>query len=622
MPYIGRNPDKGNFSDLNGAKLILDADADTSITADTDDTIHIEIAGADDFQMTANTFTVLSGSTLAIASGATIANSGTATGFSSADPSSADGDSLGTASAEWSDLYLADSGVIYFGNDQDVTLTHDPDDGLFLKSTQTTDDQPVLLTLQTGETDLAANDVIGKIAFQAPDEGTGSDAILISAAIQARAEGDHSSSSNATSIDFMTGASEAAATKWSITSAGTFLNAGTNIIDMNAGKIDLDADADTSITADTDDQIDFEIGGTDRYVFGADKATFTFSVVGAFSANAGGPLALEPGATASSAGEKMGLSFGQMKSGGSVDDGTLIYDIKKGTYTSGESATASSDLVFEVLHANSQGERFRISGDGQVYINESDAAHVEVGLCINQGGDDNEILSLKSSDIAHGVTDETETDTYLNIWKSVGAEGPPQITGFGEDGQGLRLRGICTSASTTKGVTANAAVVIRGVKKSSAASAVMGSNENVMMIEGCTAGPGFIFDAEGSMHSNASNAVYDEYDDAELVRTIEQSLSTKGLIASKFDEFVQYSHEDLADAGLVGREDDGSPNNWINWMHLSKLHNGAIWQQYEKHANLLNAVYELASESVGKDRANEILDKHDVKLLSKNELLN
>ena len=54
MPYIGRNPDKGNFSDLNGAKLIIDADADTSITADTDDQIDIEIAGADDFQFTAN----------------------------------------------------------------------------------------------------------------------------------------------------------------------------------------------------------------------------------------------------------------------------------------------------------------------------------------------------------------------------------------------------------------------------------------------------------------------------------------------------------------------------------------------------------------------------------------
>ena len=135
-------------------------------------------------------------------------------------PASADGAALGSTSAEWSDLYLADSGVIYFGNDQDVTVTHDPDDGLFLKSTATADDNPFLLTLQTGETDLAADDVIGKIAFQAPDEGTGTDAILVSAAIQARAEGNHSSSSNATSLDFMTGASEAAAKKMSLTSGG------------------------------------------------------------------------------------------------------------------------------------------------------------------------------------------------------------------------------------------------------------------------------------------------------------------------------------------------------------------------------------------------------------------
>ena len=70
--------------DLNGVELILDADADTSITADTDDQIDIRIAGADDFQFTANTFTALSGSTVTIASGATIANSGTATGFPSA----------------------------------------------------------------------------------------------------------------------------------------------------------------------------------------------------------------------------------------------------------------------------------------------------------------------------------------------------------------------------------------------------------------------------------------------------------------------------------------------------------------------------------------------------------
>ena len=70
-----------NKLDLNGNELILDADADTSITADTDDQIDIRIAGADDFRFTANSMNVLSGSTLTVDSGATITNSGTANGF-------------------------------------------------------------------------------------------------------------------------------------------------------------------------------------------------------------------------------------------------------------------------------------------------------------------------------------------------------------------------------------------------------------------------------------------------------------------------------------------------------------------------------------------------------------
>jgi hypothetical protein len=64
---------------------ISDQDGDTKIQVeeggDDDDTIRFDIAGAEDFTMTANTFTALSGSDIAIASGATITNSGTATGF-------------------------------------------------------------------------------------------------------------------------------------------------------------------------------------------------------------------------------------------------------------------------------------------------------------------------------------------------------------------------------------------------------------------------------------------------------------------------------------------------------------------------------------------------------------
>ena len=130
---------------------------------------------------------------------------------------------LGVAKDVWigDDLVLdSDSAVLKFGDDQEITLTHDADVGLKLKHTATADDKPIVLTLQTGETDMAANDVMGAIRFQAPDEAQGTDAILVAAAIQAVAEGDFSSSNNATTLEFHTGASEAASSKMTLSSAG------------------------------------------------------------------------------------------------------------------------------------------------------------------------------------------------------------------------------------------------------------------------------------------------------------------------------------------------------------------------------------------------------------------
>ena len=189
---------------------------------------------------------------------------------SSADPSSADGDTLGTASAEWSDLYLADGGVVYFGNDQEITLTHSADSGFLLKHTATADDKPINLVLQTGETDMAANDVIGKISWQAPDEGTGTDAVLVSAAIQAVAEGDHSSSSNATRIEFMVGASEAAAKKMQLTSAGKLEVDGG--LDVEGGVVfnEDSADVDFRVESNGNANMLFVSGGNDVVGVGAE----------------------------------------------------------------------------------------------------------------------------------------------------------------------------------------------------------------------------------------------------------------------------------------------------------------------------------------------------------------
>ena len=194
---------KATLIDLNSNELILDLDADTSITADTDDTIHFKIAGSDELVMTGTAFT----------------------------PAVADGSALGSTSLEWSDIFLADGGVINFGSDQDVTLTHVADSGLALKSVATSDDKPVTLVLQTGETDIAANDVLGVLNFQAPDEGTGPDAILVAAGIAAVSEGDFSSSNNATKLSFRTAESAAASETMSLTSNGDLFLAG-GLIDL------------------------------------------------------------------------------------------------------------------------------------------------------------------------------------------------------------------------------------------------------------------------------------------------------------------------------------------------------------------------------------------------------
>jgi hypothetical protein len=135
-------------------------------------------------------------------------------------PDAADGAYLGSASAEFSDLFLADGSVINLGNDQDVKITHDPDDGLYLKSTATADDNPFLLTLQTGETDIASNDVLGAINFQAPDEANGSNAILVGASIEAVAEGTFDAQEIHTKLIFKTASDAAPTERLSIASSG------------------------------------------------------------------------------------------------------------------------------------------------------------------------------------------------------------------------------------------------------------------------------------------------------------------------------------------------------------------------------------------------------------------
>jgi len=258
--------------------------------------------------------------------------------------------------------------------------------------------------------------------------------------------------------------------------------------------------------------------------------------------------------------------------------------------------------------------------EGAIGSNEASPDISTGGLCLNQGADDDKILTLKSSDVAHGQTSAgIQTDTYLRIQKESSASGGCLMTGISESGniEGLKLSGYFagTSGNTGKSTSQASPLVLQAVNSNgSGDSADLNSNENMVCIlnrNTCR----FIFDADGDFHADSSSTTFDEYDDAQLARTFDITHG-RGVIESKFDKFISYNHEKLAELQLVGREEDGTPNHFINVTGMQRLHNGAIWQQYEKHQRLASAFYKLAKKTIGKEEADKLLTEEEIQLLN------
>ena len=235
MPYIGKSPSFGvrnrfvyvassgdtsvSGADANGATLTFTDGAFVDVylngvllkpTTDYNTSTANTIAGLSALN-TSDEVTVVVYDVFAVADTVSATSGGTFSGNVTFNSDITVGDDI---------ILNSDSAAIKFGADSELTLTHSADSGLFLKHAATGDDKFPTLNFQAGDTDIAQNDVLGRIAFTAPDEGTGTDAIAVAAQIQAISEGDFSASSNATSLAFATGASEAATEKMRIDSSG------------------------------------------------------------------------------------------------------------------------------------------------------------------------------------------------------------------------------------------------------------------------------------------------------------------------------------------------------------------------------------------------------------------
>ena len=360
---------------------------------------------------------------------------------------------------------------------------------------------------------------------------------------------------------------------------------------------------------------DLLLGGAARIV----------SPIGIFGVdnNAGGTVSIasgDSGATANSSAAELvvenngtaGISIltfnnttGNIYFGDGQDDdiGQMVYD------------HSTNDMAFTAGGS----ERLRLEGTGPLSTGGETAADVDSGgICLDINASDGKYITFKSSDFAHGVTDFAETDTGFEITKSH-ATGGVSMTAI-NDGQNeniFNMTSIMGEANTTvtnssSGGNFTVGVYLKAGSGTGVQAVADAGNAWVMRNNNAAK---LVFKGDGEIHSDTGSTTFDAYEDAQLVRAYDLSHG-RGVIDSKFDKFISYNHEKLADLGLVGRENDGTPNHFTNITGMQKLHNGAIWQQYEKHNRLLEAVYELASESVGKEKADAILEKHEIKLLN------
>ena len=610
-----------------GGRVILDDDGDTYIEAPTDDTIDIYVAGAKDFVITANTFTAESGST--IAAQALTATTVTASGVVDVTDTTDSSDATGDTGALRTEGGASIAKKLFVGTDLDVDGTANLDvvdidgavdmastlqvDGAITSSagaTITVADNSDALTLKTTDADSnvgpvllfnrdssspANNDFLGELTFQGDNNaGETHDYIRMFARILNVADGSEQA-------DFI------------IKDA-----TGTNIVNMAHTEVvynDDSVDRDFRVESNGNANMLHVNGGSNLVGIGADPdlgaglhiktADSGASVNSGFdelviegSGNSG--ISILSGNTSGGA-----IIFGD---DGDNDIGNIFYDHNV------------NDMVFNVAAT----EMLRIDSDNNNLATGGETAGDvgAFGLCLNQGGADGNILTFKSSDVAHSITSVAEADTYGLFKKSGTGDGGIAIVGMNDNGNvAMQIRGLSNGGEDTgKGTGDHGCVRIDAASRSGTSVGTQGSNVNLLTI-GNNATVRFIFDAEGDFHADSGSTTFDTYEDAQLVRAYDLSHG-KGVISSKFDKFVQYNASDLTDAGLVGKvnneynEDGTKATPLINMSGFMRLHNGAIWQQYEKTERLANAMYELAKAAVGEDKANEILKQNEIKLLN------
>jgi hypothetical protein len=218
------------------------------------------------------------------------------------------------------------------------------------------------------------------------------------------------------------------------------------------------------------------------------------------------------------------------------------------------------------------------------YVGDTANANMTSGLTLNQGVADDEILALKSSDIAHGMTTLAETDTYGTLEKYVAASGGVRLEGFTEATTAIALTARHTTDDTTKATTSVGPIHLSASLKTGTTADVMGANANIVTFaaHGTTR---FALDADGDSHQDVGTAWtnFDSHDDALVLDSLAYLVSRdddpyKDAIRKGFGEALEamIPRRELERIKLVRFNADG--HHFVNMSKLTMLLTGAARQ--------------------------------------------
>ena len=291
------------------------------------------------------------------------------------------------------------------------------------------------------------------------------------------------------------------------------------------------------------------------------------------------------------------ITDGSNKTRYKYDDEILLQrvDVKDFVLRSGSSNQYVQTIVPETLTAdrtvtvpNAAGTVALINSSNQLFIGDTTSTTLGQGLVINGAANTSPNIELKSSQVAHGLTGTTETDTF-GFFGISDATGGLAITGITETQESdsldsaVRIRGIQKSnVDSDSTANAGAPVVLEGVEHdgSNSFTTALSADENIVVFK---KGPAnntttHIFKGDGDIFVDGSTTItaFDDYDDVALLTAWNGAVTQDNRYKVEFKSWVDEHKDTLESLGIIAPNSDGTFHHSIK--NLNTLMVGAIRQ--------------------------------------------